>query len=176
MSVRIHVADCWHCFWMNQSFVALAALTLRSPQNAKKAVEAGVVQIAAAVMEKHPTAGPMQRQACQMLRNLAVRNPENRYVLQDSNWWTTWCATWSAKYQLKINHDKKYIQSEILHWCLNSIMLMAGPSLWRMDCLVWSKRQRPFTPMLARMWASLLSEILDLTTTLTCDSASWQCS
>jgi len=32
-------------------------------------------------MEAHPNAPHMLRQACQMVRNLNVRNPENRYEL-----------------------------------------------------------------------------------------------
>lgn len=63
-----------------QGFAAIATLTLRSPQNATKAVEAGAVDMAAEMMERHSGAASMLRQACQMIRNLAVRNPENRSV------------------------------------------------------------------------------------------------
>lgn len=65
---------------MMQGFAAIATLTLRSPQNASKAVQAGAVDIAAEMMEKHPGSASMLRQACQMLRNLSVRNLENRCV------------------------------------------------------------------------------------------------
>ncbi|CAM6010840.1 unnamed protein product [Sphagnum balticum] len=61
--------------------VTIATLTLRSPQNASKAVQAGAVDIAAEMMEKHPGSAAMQRQACQMLRNLSVRNLENRPII-----------------------------------------------------------------------------------------------
>jgi hypothetical protein len=64
-----------------QAFVAVASLTLRSPANARKAVEAGAVDMAALIMAKYPCAAHLQRQGCQMLRNLAVRNPENRQVI-----------------------------------------------------------------------------------------------
>eukprot|EP00850_Spirogloea_muscicola_P013256 SM000089S23812 [mRNA] locus=s89:172219:173992:- [translate_table: standard] len=57
---------------------AIACLCLRSPENAAKAVRLGVIEVAAEAMEAHPSNGPMQRQACNMYRNLAVRNPENR--------------------------------------------------------------------------------------------------
>ena len=63
-----------------QGFAAIATLTLRSPNNATKAVEAGSVDVAVEQMEKHPSAASMLRQACQMIRNLSVRNPENRYL------------------------------------------------------------------------------------------------
>lgn len=64
-----------------QAFVTVASLTLRSPANARKAVEAGAVDMAALIMGKYPCAAHLQRQGCQMLRNLAVRNPENRQVI-----------------------------------------------------------------------------------------------
>jgi hypothetical protein len=59
----------------------VASLTIRSPANARKAVEAGAVDMAALIMGKYPCAAHLQRQGCQMLRNLAVRNPENRQVI-----------------------------------------------------------------------------------------------
>jgi hypothetical protein len=65
---------------LQEGFAAIATLTLRSPQNASKAVQAGAVDIAAEMMEKHPGSAAMLRQACQMLRNLSVRNLENRCV------------------------------------------------------------------------------------------------
>lgn len=64
-----------------QGCAAIATLTLRSPQHVTKAVEAGALDVAAEVMEAHPNAPHMLRQACQMVRNLNVRNPENRYEL-----------------------------------------------------------------------------------------------
>ncbi|CAM6059604.1 unnamed protein product [Sphagnum tenellum] len=66
---------------LQEGFAAIATLTLRSPQNASKAVQAGAVDIAAEMMEKHPGSAAMLRQACQMLRNLSVRNLENRPII-----------------------------------------------------------------------------------------------
>ncbi|CAK9193229.1 unnamed protein product [Sphagnum jensenii] len=66
---------------LQEAFVTVASLTLRSPANARKAVEAGAVDMAALIMGKYPCAAHLQRQGCQMLRNLAVRNPENRPVM-----------------------------------------------------------------------------------------------
>ncbi|GLJ48430.1 hypothetical protein SUGI_1022200 [Cryptomeria japonica] len=59
----------------------IRAVSLRSPANAAKAVEAGAVDLASEAMEKHPSAHLMQKQACLMIRNLAVRNPENRPII-----------------------------------------------------------------------------------------------
>lgn len=56
----------------------IGALSLRSPANAAKAVEGGAVDLAAEAMEEYRSAHLMQKQACLMIRNLAVRNPENR--------------------------------------------------------------------------------------------------
>ena len=53
-------------------------LSLRSPVNAFKAVKSGVLEVVAEAMETHPSAVNMQRQACQMLRNLAVRSQDCR--------------------------------------------------------------------------------------------------
>ena len=64
-----------------QGFAAIATLTLRSPQHVTKAVDAGALDLAAELMAAHPDAPYMLRQACQMIRNLNVRNPENRYEL-----------------------------------------------------------------------------------------------
>ncbi|KAJ4963310.1 hypothetical protein NE237_023249 [Protea cynaroides] len=56
-------------------------LSLRSPDNAASAIEAGAGDFVIQAMEKFPTAYQMQRQACFMIRNLVVRNPENRRIL-----------------------------------------------------------------------------------------------
>lgn len=64
-----------------QGFAVVTTLTLRSPLHATKAVEAGALDLAAEMMEAHSNAPQMLRQACQMVRNLNVRNPENRYAL-----------------------------------------------------------------------------------------------
>ncbi|XP_024514840.1 armadillo repeat-containing protein 6 [Selaginella moellendorffii] len=60
---------------------AIASITLRSPSNATKAVEAGAIDLAVEMMDKHPQAPGMQKQTCHMLRNLASRNPENRALI-----------------------------------------------------------------------------------------------
>lgn len=56
-------------------------LSLRSPDNAARAVEAGAGDLAIQAMQKFPAAQQMQRNSCLMIRNLVVRNPENRLVL-----------------------------------------------------------------------------------------------
>eukprot|EP00850_Spirogloea_muscicola_P008167 SM000043S15795 [mRNA] locus=s43:249986:253148:+ [translate_table: standard] len=66
---------------LQECMAAIACLCLRSPENAAKAVRLGAIEVAAEAMEAHPSAGPMQRQACNLFRNLAVRNPENRPLI-----------------------------------------------------------------------------------------------
>ncbi|KAL9264446.1 Armadillo repeat-containing protein [Drosera capensis] len=58
-----------------------SVLSLRSPDHATRAVEAGAGELAVKAMQKFPTASQLQRNACLMVRNLVVRNPENRQVL-----------------------------------------------------------------------------------------------
>lgn len=57
----------------------ISVLSLRSPENASCALEAGAGDLAIQAMQKFPAAYQMQRQACYMIRNLVARNPENRY-------------------------------------------------------------------------------------------------
>ncbi|XP_027361471.1 armadillo repeat-containing protein 6 [Abrus precatorius] len=59
----------------------ISVLSLRSPENAARAIEAGAGDLAIQAMQKFPTAHQMQRNSCLMIRNLAVRNPENRTIL-----------------------------------------------------------------------------------------------
>lgn len=66
---------------LQEAFTVITVLTLRSPQNACKAVQAGILDMVAEAMEQHPSSGNMQRQACFMLRNLAARSPETRLVI-----------------------------------------------------------------------------------------------
>lgn len=68
---------------LQETFSVVAALVLRSPINARKAVQAGSLDMVADAMESHSSAVIMQRQACQMLRNLAARSPENRSAILD---------------------------------------------------------------------------------------------
>ncbi|KAG6552110.1 hypothetical protein Mapa_006419 [Marchantia paleacea] len=66
---------------IQEALTAIAVLTLRSPSNASQAMKAGVVDITAEMMEKHVNIANLQRQACKLLRNLAVRNLENRPII-----------------------------------------------------------------------------------------------
>ncbi|KAL5858035.1 hypothetical protein ACOSQ3_005493 [Xanthoceras sorbifolium] len=59
----------------------ITVLSLRSPDNAVRAMEAGAGDLAIQAMQKFPTAQQLQRNSCFMIRNLAVRNPENRTLL-----------------------------------------------------------------------------------------------
>ncbi|KAJ3700205.1 hypothetical protein LUZ61_003910 [Rhynchospora tenuis] len=59
----------------------ITALSLRLPENAAHAMDAGVGDLTIRSMQKFPTSHQMQRQACLMIRNLVVRNPENRTIL-----------------------------------------------------------------------------------------------
>ncbi|KAI9124143.1 hypothetical protein K1719_005443 [Acacia pycnantha] len=59
----------------------ITVLSLRSPDNAACAVEAGAGDLAIQAMQKFPAAQQLQRNSCLMIRNLVVRNPENRTIL-----------------------------------------------------------------------------------------------
>lgn len=59
----------------------ICALSLRSPDNAARAVEAGAGDLAIQSMQKFPAAQQMQKNACFMIRNLVARNAENRIIL-----------------------------------------------------------------------------------------------
>ncbi|KAK7308583.1 hypothetical protein VNO77_42202 [Canavalia gladiata] len=59
----------------------ISVLSLRSPDNAARAIEAGAGDLAVQAMQKFPAAHQMQRNSCLMIRNLVVRNPENRAIL-----------------------------------------------------------------------------------------------
>uniref|UniRef100_A0ACD5ZNA8 Uncharacterized protein n=1 Tax=Avena sativa TaxID=4498 RepID=A0ACD5ZNA8_AVESA len=56
-------------------------LTLRSPEHAARAISLGFGTLAIQAMQKFPSSAPTQKQACLMIRNLVVRNPENRTIL-----------------------------------------------------------------------------------------------
>ncbi|THU57745.1 hypothetical protein C4D60_Mb03t06740 [Musa balbisiana] len=68
-------------FVILQVMSIITVLSLRSPENAALAVQAGVADLVVQAMQKFPTSIQMQRQACLMIRNLVVRNPENRTIL-----------------------------------------------------------------------------------------------
>ncbi|KAG0499547.1 hypothetical protein HPP92_004238 [Vanilla planifolia] len=59
----------------------VSVLSLRFPDHAARAVEAGAGDLALQAMEKFPTMHLLQRQSCFMIRNLVARNPENRTIL-----------------------------------------------------------------------------------------------
>lgn len=63
-----------------QIMSVISVLCLRLPENATRAVEAGAGELAVQAMQKFPAAHQMQRNSCLMIRNLVVRNPENRQV------------------------------------------------------------------------------------------------
>ncbi|KAH9656227.1 ARM repeat superfamily protein [Citrus sinensis] len=56
----------------------ITVLSLRSPENAARAMEAGSGDLAIQAMLKFPNAQQLQRSSCFMIRNLVARNPENR--------------------------------------------------------------------------------------------------
>jgi hypothetical protein len=56
----------------------ISVLSLRSPENAARAIEAGAGDLAIQAMQKFPAAHQMQRNSCLMIRNLVARNQENR--------------------------------------------------------------------------------------------------
>lgn len=59
----------------------ITVLSLRSPDNAARAVEAGAGDLAIQAMQRFPSVHQLQRQSCSMIRNLVARNPENRTIL-----------------------------------------------------------------------------------------------
>jgi hypothetical protein len=63
---------------MVQVMSTISVLCLRSPENAARAIEAGAGDLAIQSMEKFPAAQQMQKNSCLMIRNLVVRNTENR--------------------------------------------------------------------------------------------------
>ncbi|TXG64381.1 hypothetical protein EZV62_011375 [Acer yangbiense] len=58
----------------------ITVLSLRSPYNASRAMEAGAGDLAIQAMQNFPSILQLQRNSCFMIRNLVVRNPENRQV------------------------------------------------------------------------------------------------
>ncbi|KAL5705846.1 hypothetical protein ACHQM5_024086 [Ranunculus cassubicifolius] len=68
-------------FVLQEIMLIICTLCLRSPGNAARAVEAGAGDFAIQAMERFPDAYQMQKQSCLMIRNLVVRNQENRTIL-----------------------------------------------------------------------------------------------
>ncbi|CAA6659500.1 unnamed protein product [Spirodela intermedia] len=65
----IHYDNCFI-----QIMTVISALSLRTPENAARAIEAGAGDLAIQAMRKFPSAYQMQKQCCLMIRNLVVRN------------------------------------------------------------------------------------------------------
>ncbi|KAG6408891.1 hypothetical protein SASPL_131917 [Salvia splendens] len=59
----------------------ITTLCLRSPENAARAIESGAGDLAIQTMKKFPQSDQLQRSSCFMIRNLVVRNAENRKIL-----------------------------------------------------------------------------------------------
>ncbi|EXC17381.1 Armadillo repeat-containing protein 6 [Morus notabilis] len=66
---------------LQEIMAIISVLCLRLPENAARAIEAGAGDLAIQAMQKFPAVQQMQRNACFMIRNLVVRNPENRTFL-----------------------------------------------------------------------------------------------
>ncbi|GAA0150198.1 hypothetical protein LIER_09191 [Lithospermum erythrorhizon] len=59
----------------------ITVLSLRSPDRAAHAIEAGAGDLAIQAMQNFPDTDQLQKNSCLMIRNLVVRNPENRSLL-----------------------------------------------------------------------------------------------
>ncbi|GER50425.1 armadillo repeat-containing protein [Striga asiatica] len=59
----------------------ICTLCLRSPEHAAHAIESGAGDLAIQAMQKFPDSDQLQRNSCFMIRNLVVRNRENRKLL-----------------------------------------------------------------------------------------------
>ncbi|KAG8368325.1 hypothetical protein BUALT_Bualt15G0033900 [Buddleja alternifolia] len=59
----------------------MCTLCLRAPENAARAIESGAGDLAIQAMQKFPQSDQLQKNSCFMIRNLVVRNPENRKIL-----------------------------------------------------------------------------------------------
>lgn len=66
------------CFLVEQVMSMITTLCLRSPENAACAIESGAGDLAIQTMNKFPLSDQLQRSSCFMIRNLVVRNAENR--------------------------------------------------------------------------------------------------
>ncbi|KAF4391600.1 hypothetical protein G4B88_030751 [Cannabis sativa] len=69
------------CSLLSKVMSIISILSLRSPERAARAMEAGSGDLAIQAMQKFPAAQQMQKSACLMIRNLVARNPENRTIL-----------------------------------------------------------------------------------------------
>lgn len=66
---------------LQEVMLIICTLCLRSPENATRAIEAGAGELASQALQRFPQSDQLQRSACFMIRNLVVRNPENRKLL-----------------------------------------------------------------------------------------------
>ncbi|KAL1215813.1 hypothetical protein V5N11_024346 [Cardamine amara subsp. amara] len=66
---------------IQEVMLIISIICLRSPDHAASAIEAGAGDLAVQAMKRFPVAGQMQRNACNMIRNIAVRSAENRTIL-----------------------------------------------------------------------------------------------
>ncbi|KAK4757482.1 hypothetical protein SAY87_018783 [Trapa incisa] len=66
---------------LQEVMAIISVLCLRSSENAARAMEAGAGDLSLQAMQKFPAAQQMQKSACLMIRNLVVRNSENRTLL-----------------------------------------------------------------------------------------------
>ncbi|KAK3277891.1 hypothetical protein CYMTET_14133, partial [Cymbomonas tetramitiformis] len=62
---------------LEQAVGVLTAITLRNPDGAAAAAEAGCFQAVLAVMQAEPSAQYLQRQACMFIRNAVARSKDN---------------------------------------------------------------------------------------------------
>lgn len=112
----------------------ISVLCLRLPENAARAIEAGAGDLAIQAMERFPAAQQMQRNSCLMIRNLVVRNPENRRVLQ--------LIFSKFKYRISVPLYCYFFIDEIKHLLFNqffplvSALLKILGMLWFMPSLV----------------------------------------
>ncbi|KAL6270314.1 hypothetical protein ACE6H2_027225 [Prunus campanulata] len=65
---------------LQEIMAVISVLSLRSPENAARAIEAGAGELALQAMQKFPAAQQMQKNSCLMIRNLVARNAANRQV------------------------------------------------------------------------------------------------
>ena len=69
---------------MDHGAACLAAMSLRSPQNAYKIAETGAILVLVSGMRKHPNSGGFQRQCCLCMRNIAARCEDLRPGMLDA--------------------------------------------------------------------------------------------
>ncbi|XP_027105897.1 uncharacterized protein [Coffea arabica] len=70
-----------YCSLLSKVMSHISILCLRSPDNAAQAIEVGAGDLAIQAMQRFPDSEQLQRIACLMIRNLVVRNAENRKIL-----------------------------------------------------------------------------------------------